>query len=157
MDRLPSKVDLGKLRAECEALPFSRRYDPQVDMSSTQGAGVASFFGPAAREAMNEIAELRGQPVLHVMCNRLLPQVYVPHHVDYLPRSRQGITPRVERWHLPITTDVGALVNGEHLEVGYWHGPVKYWELHDVQGGCAPRIHLIVDLDNLEPQGSYGS
>lgn len=118
-------------------------------MTSTQAKyGIESFFGPLVIEAVQEIATLRKQSVLNIMVNKLPAKVYIDPHVDPLPATKhQGALPRLERWHLPIVTDPKCLLNGEHLEPGFWHGYVKYWEPHDVQGGDFDRIHLLVDLD----------
>ncbi len=151
MDHIATSLDLGALWVETELLPYSHKYDKRVEMSSTQGAGVNPMFGPRVREAVAEIEFLRGVRVLHVQVNRIQPGVYVDWHVDPLPPSRQGSLPRVERWHLPVRTDPLCLLSGEHLCAGYWHGPVKYWEPHDVQGGQFARTHIIVDLDNEKP------
>jgi hypothetical protein len=141
-------MDLILLYREVQELKFTNDYDPKMKMTSTQAKFMQYRFGPLVMEAANEIAQLRSQDVLNIMVNKLPAGVYVNTHVDPLPATKyQGPLPHVERWHLPIVTDLKCLLSGEHLVNGFWHGPIRYWEPHDVQGGQYDRIHLVVDLD----------
>jgi Aspartyl/Asparaginyl beta-hydroxylase len=120
--------------------------------SKTPGRWLAHC--PMIALAMEEIAALREAPVLYVMVNIVPPGCVVPVHTDtLLPHPVFGERPRLERWHLPLKTNNFSTFGGEvdgaiHMEVGYWYGPVQYWENHAVWNhGSDDRIHLICDLD----------
>lgn len=103
--------------------------------------------------AILEIGELRKQAILHAMINKLPPGVMVPRHTDTLAPTSQGERPRVERWHLPITSNADCLFWDDNfgftrMQPGSWWGPVPYWREHAVENtGRTERVHLVVDLD----------
>jgi len=150
--KIKTNLDLKSLAVEASDLRYHHGYDKRMLMTSTQSRyGIENFFGPLVRAAAQEISTIRGQSILNIMVNKLPKNTYIDPHIDPLPATKhQGPLPRLERWHLPIITDPKCLLNDEHLELGYWHGYVKYWEWHDVQGGEFDRIHLLVDLDTPE-------
>lgn len=109
-------------------------------------------FHESIQEAVKEIETLRGKKALFVMINRLDPGIVIDEHTDTLK-----VPYHLERWHLPISTNKDAWhqdLNGRiHMQTGFWHGPIPYWEIHSGgnEGRC-PRIHLVVDLEtNGEP------
>jgi hypothetical protein len=156
---LKSSVDLNPLRAEIEKL------NCKVD-----GSGALMAFDPCKgipdlpeiSKAVTEIARMRGLTPLHVMANVLPAGCVVGYHRDWLtPSPLQGERPRLERWHLAVTTNPQALWQDEHnpslhMEEGHWYGPLMYWRLHSVSNlGPTARLHLVVDLDCPEPLGAY--
>ena len=112
-----------------------------AQMAVTQHGGIPSWV-PA--NVLREIETLRSKVVRHVMLNKLTPGVIVPKHCD--PGER------FERWHLPIKTNRDcwywdARTGRIYLAPGFWHGPVEYWEEHQVGNeGATDRVHLVVDL-----------
>lgn len=109
---------------------------------------------PHLSSAIYEISTHRDAAVLYFMINIMPAGSSAPKHTDTLALHEIfGKAPKLERWHLPIKTNEKALWwdatdGSRHLELGKWHGPMKYWESHAVQNnGDEPRIHLIVDLD----------
>lgn len=108
-------------------------------------------------KALDELVWIREQSVLHVMINKLPAGVIVNRHTDTLAPSRQGQKPRVERWHLPVTTNEKCFFWDDRnkytqFTLGSWWGPVPYWREHYVQNtGETERIHIVVDLDTKEP------
>lgn len=89
-----------------------------------------------------KVTGLQAKPE-HVMVNTILPGGKSGWHIDPEPA-------RFSRWHLPLTTNDGCFFESDqiiHMPVGFWSGPVKYWERHRVwNSGKTPRTHLIVDL-----------
>lgn len=119
---------------------------------------------PEIHRAVIEIGKIRGQEPLNVMINKLRPLVKVPIHRDWIKPTRyQKLKPTVERWHLPLLTNIGAIfwhergcLDGYHFPLGEWMGPIPYWLKHCVyNSGTSDRIHLVVDLDTPNPIGQY--
>lgn len=155
MQKILSMIDPLKLLDEINTLEFFQD-DTGVLMAYRQSNGIPinSAQHPRLFTACIEIASLRKQPLLHMMINRMGPGIEVPFHRDYLKDTqKQGRYPHVERWHFPILTNPEAFFFTEyeqiHMEAGYWHGPVEYWNLHRVcNRGQWERTHLVVDLDS---------
>ncbi len=159
MIRFSSALDLTALASEIATLP-----------KTVDGTGALMAFPPsgglpdlpAINKAVAEIAGCRQLTPLHVMANVLPAGCVVGFHRDWLkPSPLQGPQPRLERWHLVITTNDSCWwqdeVNGEiQMECGYWYGPLPYWKLHNVSNlGASDRLHLVVDLDCPVPLGDY--
>jgi hypothetical protein len=111
--------------------------------------GVPTWCHELLGDAKREVEALTGLTVEHVMVNIIPVGLMAPVHSDPDPGGR------FERWHLPIQTNPKAwfqYADGDdpwpqHLEAGWWHGPVEYWRPHTVGNyGDELRMHLICDL-----------
>lgn len=104
------------------------------------------FQGVAA-----EIGKWVNKKPIYLMINNLPPGITVPWHNDPMPE-------KVERWHLPLTTNDKCLFEVQsviqecphksyHMTLGKWWGPIRYWTKHRVSnGGTTERYHIVVDL-----------
>lgn len=159
MERLVTQLPLDKLALEISQIDDFWRDDSGAYMAIRPCHGVPDWLSKCfwIMEALREIANLRKQEVLHVMINKLPPNVIVPNHTDTLTPTRQGERPRVERWHLPITSNEGCFFWDDNfgftrMLLGSWWGPVPYWLEHAVENtGQTERVHIVVDLDTHEP------
>jgi hypothetical protein len=151
---------LAGLLEEVRQLKFHRDGSGAM-MAVHPSKGIPDFVGPLVRRAIREVSVLRGYDPLHLMINWLVPGTEVPVHRDWIvPTQAQPHAPTVERWHLPIQTNLDAVFwdedRGEHhMPLGVWCGPVPYWIRHTVRNhGTTDRIHIVVDLDS-PPVGVY--
>jgi hypothetical protein len=154
---------LEKLKEEATALTFN------LDGSGAEMANGVGVIPPwlnssdHLRQAVSEIARLRKLSAIHVMLNRLPPGVVVDRHRDWVPATPlQKDRPTLERWHLPLITNLECWWWDEeenrklYMQPGVFYGPVPYWKIHQVGNeGTMPRIHLVVDLDCAERIGHY--
>ncbi len=161
LERYASKINCEKAAEESELYKY--KIDAgNVYMAYTQSGGIPKDLPIIFNEAIKEIEELRNLKALHIMINKLEPNIQVPIHRDYLKDSPGlGKNPCLERWHLPIRCDElnywFDACNGEiQFQLGIWLGPLPYWISHYVyQNGRQDRIHIIVDLDSQIPVGYY--
>jgi len=160
MLKLESKLLSMDLMKEIQELEF------KIDGTGTKMAFPQSyglpFDKPKLMEAVNEIESIRGLIALYLMVNWMEPGIIADWHQDWLkPSPLQGKNPCLERWHLPVITNIGSLYFDKIGEVinmkqGIWYGPVKYWEKHKVVNwGIMGRIHIVVDLDCHKRLGEY--
>lgn len=144
--RVRSAINLKELAFHLDLLP--KVVDGTgVLMANGQFRIMPVHWHPIIKEAIHEAEVLFGARVLYVMANTIEPSRRTVMHVDPLPQGR-----KLERWHLPVRTNASAWFEADgkrgHMEQGWWHGPVKYWEPHAVgNDGGHDRTHLIVDLD----------
>lgn len=118
-------------------------------MANGQWRGVPTWIMNALDPYFQILCHRIGPRTLcHVMVNTLPPGTSSGIHVDPSP---EGI--HFQRWHLPLETNPQAkfwqegMEKPEHLEFGWWHGPVEYWKRHIVRNdGEQSRTHLIVDV-----------
>jgi len=151
---LKSQIDLQKLHADVKQLDYHMDGSGAL-MAFGPSMGIPSIIGPYIQDAIKEISEYRNLTALHLMINKLPTRCYVPFHIDTLiPTSKQGKDPHLERWHLPVITNLECFwqnLDEEpiHFQAGMWYGPVRYWVPHSVwNAGNIKRIHLVVDLDS---------
>jgi hypothetical protein len=143
--KLKSKLNLAELRAKLDALP--KVVDGTgVLMANGQFNMLPDAWDDCIKAAVREIEDLLKSTALYVMVNTIEPGRSTIVHVDPLPPEGT-----LSRWHLPVQTNEHAWFShvdkSEHLEAGYWHGPICFWEPHAVgNAGSEPRTHLIVDL-----------
>lgn len=148
MDRIQSYCDLAPLLDAANKLNYWTD-DTGVKMSVRQSGGFPIEEDNILWRPINEIAVITAKKPLNMMVN-ILPKgcVTVPKHTDTLEGKIKA-----QRWHLPLQTCPEALFwteqDGEfHMSLGYWCGPVEYWNLHTIYNHSVDtdRIHLIVDL-----------
>ena len=124
-------------------------------MANGQWGGIPSWVAQALEPHLDCLYAYIGlRELKHVMVNAILPGGGSGMHVDPTPN---GV--RFERWHVPLKTNPKALFYYDdawhHLEKGWWHGPVKYWERHAVcNQGEETRVHLIVDVLSIASESS---
>ena len=154
---LKSSMDLGALIQETEKFHYTMD-DGNVEMA----AGIDIMGSNLIRKAAQEIADARGQKVLKIHVHKVAPGANVPKHRDWVQATQAlGVSPCLERWHLPIKTNPQCTwwdekLGEKHFPVGVWSGPVPYWTLHTIYNrGKEERIHIIVDLDSPKAVGEY--
>lgn len=161
LEEYQTKLDLTLLFKEVICLPFKKEGD-YIEMAASQ-SHINLIVFPQIAAAVKEIESFRKLTAVYVMVNKLPPGAVVPYHQDWLvPTPKQPKEPTIERWHLPLMTNLQALFclktekNCAHLALGYWTGPIPYWKHHNVtNGGRDTRVHLIVDLDTPVRMGEY--
>ena len=176
---MESKLNVTGLYEAVRKIKKWKKDDSGVLMASMPSQGVDWLKNlPELTAAVHEIATLRGCVALNAMINIIPPGIKVPVHRDYLVPYLGNKYPILERWHLPIltndlatwwdehqaTVDVkvaeGVTKQGveQHMPVGVWAGPVKYWIQHTVKNlGKTERIHLVVDLAKIVPGEMYST
>jgi hypothetical protein len=153
--KIKSELNLIKVLEKIEKLTFYE--DGSLCYMIKKEAGLVKGF----EEIYDEIFKFRNQKPINLMINKLPPGITVPVHRDFLPPTRQGEHPVLERWHLVLKTNDKSFFWGEttgnrHLEYGYWWGPIPYWKNHNIyNNGEADRIHIVVDLDSPIRIGKY--
>lgn len=162
MDTLKSYLSLDKLLNLARRLTVVQD-EGYVQMSALQSTNFLREHDEI-EEAVQEISSLRKLDPVYVMVNKMSVGSILPRHQDWLaPTPLQPFKgPLIERWHLPLFTNNcvrwydSSHRQGFYMPLGYWCGPVPYWNHHMVIN-CGPteRYHLIVDLDCPEPLGEY--
>ena len=158
MLKIKSHIDTNTLLAEIKQLTFnldgSGAYMALAQSTKISELEQILYKYKSLLSAIDEISKIRNQQAYYLTINNLPPNVIVPIHTDTLkPTTHQKYKPRIDRWHLPIATNISCWFWGEtecrtHLETGFWHGPIRYWEKHSVGNeGITERIHIVVDLD----------
>jgi hypothetical protein len=146
MKQIPSTIKVEELLHELETLKFER--DGSGALMAFKPCQSHLPWSPGIAKALREIEIARNAPTLYIMVNILPPGVVVPVHTDTLLDKR-----KVERWHLPLKTNIqsyfwGQFDNVIHMPLGFWHGPIQYWFDHNIWNcGQEERIHLVVDLE----------
>jgi hypothetical protein len=164
MKRLKSGLDVDVIFEAVQRLSFWLD-GSGAEMAIAPNGGIPNEVSndPGLKAALEEIARLRNLSVLHIMVNKMKPNVRVPIHRDFLlptPLQKRN-HPTIERWHLPIVTNDDCTwwdeVSGIYrMKPGFWHGPVPYWLKHQVTNdGQTERIHLVIDLDTPDLIGEY--
>jgi hypothetical protein len=162
MLKLRSQVSLDRLLALAKKLSVVQD-EGYVQMSSLQSS-TGLFKYDEIAEAVLEISCLTKLQATYVMVNTMPAGQEIPWHQDWLEPTKlqphKG--PLIQRWHLPLQTNEWVVwfdkdhSDGYHMPLGFWSGPVPYWNKHKVENlGREDRVHLIVDLDCPEPMGIY--
>ena len=138
------KSNLFGLVERIKKLSF-KRDDTGVLMAYAQSSKIDSKF----RDVAAEIAALARLKAAYLCINIIPPGVRVPEHTDALKPYEKVL--KFKRYHLPVLTNLDCKIkdfDGErHMPVGFWTGPIKYWEPHSTwNNGKVERIHVVVDL-----------
>lgn len=157
---MKTKVDLVGLAKEIRELDYIvdgskalMAFNPCTKTKDIFEESTENEF-PLLKLIILEICEYCKAEALYIMINIIPPGVIVPTHTDTLKsHSEFGDRPKLQRYHLPITTNDKCywydLITGKiQMEAGIWYGPVPYWVEHNVENlGETERIHLVVDLN----------
>lgn len=118
-----------------------------VKMAYFQSTPPPNTLPPEYKAALLEISQKRNLLVRYFMVNVIPAGKVAKIHTDTLATPE-----RLERWHLPIATNKDAFywstaTGFVNMELGFWHGPVEYWNKHTAGNfGESDRVHLVVDL-----------
>lgn len=162
---IKSQMPLDKLLAEARLLSY-KTDDTGVKMAVPQSRKIDPKQRntlPTIFMAIDEVSKVTGLEPLYYMVNILTKDCNVGIHTD-------SVIDEPVRYHLPIQTNEKArfwdasmpapqnLTSnqlfpapnefwGEHMPLGYWWGPIRYYINHTIWNGSdEERIHLIVDL-----------